>query len=136
MIGMLTINMEDVYNVLDLCKPYLIAMAVFLVAAILCCICVRKLAKPKRALIRKESWLVVLASFVVILNLIYYGPLSNMLSLVSTKYEISQETAENATQLCEDVSAEGIVLLKNDDGGLPLSAKTKLNVFGWASTNP
>ena len=136
MIGMLTINMEDVYNVLDLCKPYLIAMAVFLVTAILCCICVRKLAKPKRALIRKESWLVVLASFVVILNMIYYGPLSNMLSLVSTKYEISQETAENATQLCEDVSAEGIVLLKNDDGGLPLSAKTKLNVFGWASTNP
>jgi len=41
---------------------------------------------------------------------------------------------ENAAQVSEDISDEGIVLLKNDDGVLPLADDT-LNVFSFASFN-
>ena len=34
------------------------------------------------------------------------------------------------------MAEEGIVLLENEDSILPLAGGAKLNVFGWASTNP
>ncbi|MDY5502648.1 MAG: glycoside hydrolase family 3 N-terminal domain-containing protein, partial [Gemmiger sp.] len=45
------------------------------------------------------------------------------------------ENVAASTELCEDIAEEGIVLLDND-GTLPLAKNSKLNVFGWASTNP
>lgn len=42
---------------------------------------------------------------------------------------------EEGTVLAEQVEAEGLVLVKNDNNSLPLSEDvTKINVFGWAST--
>ena len=40
------------------------------------------------------------------------------------------------TKLVEKIAEEGIVLLKNEDNMLPMENNKKLNVFGWASTNP
>ena len=49
--------------------------------------------------------------------------------------KVSEENVAASTELCEDIAEEGIVLLDND-GTLPLAKNSKLNVFGWASTNP
>ena len=49
---------------------------------------------------------------------------------------ISDEAIEEAKALATEIAEEGIVLLKNDDAALPLAEGTKVNVFGWSSTNP
>ncbi|MGI6231196.1 MAG: glycoside hydrolase family 3 N-terminal domain-containing protein [Tractidigestivibacter sp.] len=42
---------------------------------------------------------------------------------------------EDGQKLAKSIEGEGIVLLKNDDDALPISSDTtKVNVFGWAST--
>lgn len=48
---------------------------------------------------------------------------------------ISSEIIEQSAKTAVDIEAEGIVLLKNEDGTLPLAGK-KLNVFGSASITP
>ena len=52
---MLAINIDDVINVLNTCKPYLIVLAIVLVAAIVITIAVRKMAKPKKIFFLKEK---------------------------------------------------------------------------------
>ena len=59
----------------------------------------------------------------------------SMVSLATGGGKVSEENVASATQLCEDIADEGIVLLDND-GTLPMAKNSKLNVFGWASTNP
>ena len=58
-----------------------------------------------------------------------------MVSLATGGGKVSEENVVSATALCEDIADEGIVLLDNQ-GTLPLAKNSKLNVFGWASTNP
>ena len=46
----------------------------------------------------------------------------------------TQETLENNDKVVERLSEEGIVMLKNDNGTLPLSEKeNKINLFGWSA---
>lgn len=49
--------------------------------------------------------------------------------------QLSDETLLNGSQLTEDIVEEGTVLLKNENGALPLSDAEikKVNVFGWAA---
>ena len=54
---MLAINIDDVINVLNTCKPYLIALGVILALAVVITIAVKKLPKPKKKLIRAQSWI-------------------------------------------------------------------------------
>ncbi len=133
---MLAINIEDVINVLNSCKPYLIALGVILALAVIITIAVMKLPKPKKKFVRAQSWTAFLLALVVIVNMICWGPMSSMISLATGKGEIQEGTSDAATELCEQIANEGIVLLKNEDGNLPLEDGTKLNVFGWGSTNP
>ena len=133
---MLAINIEDVINVLNSCKLYLIALGVILALVVVITIAVMKLPKPKKKFIRSQSWIAFLLAVVVIVNMICWGPMSSMISLATEKNDIQKETSDAATALCEQIADEGIVLLKNENGRLPLEEGTKLNVFGWASTNP
>ena len=133
---MLAINIEDVINVLNTCKPYLIALAVILAAAIIITVAVMKMPKPKKKFVRAQSWIAFLLSLVVIVNMICWGPMSSMISLATGNGTITEETSAEATELCEDIADEGIVLLQNEDNMLPLAGGTKINVFGWSSTNP
>ena len=57
---------------------------------------------------------------------------------VSVSQEISSaEEAAAASQLvAEQLEAEGIVLLRNENGALPLDAGAKVNLFGYASVDP
>ena len=133
---MLAINIDDVMNVLNTCKPYLIALAVVLLAAIIVTVAVRKLATPKKKFVRSQSWIAFLLVVVVIVNMICFGPMSSMISLATGNGTITEETSAAATELCEQIAEEGIVLLQNNDNTLPMASGTKLNVFGWSSTNP
>lgn len=133
---MLAINMDDVINVLTSIAPYLIALAVVLVLALIVIIAVRKAETSKRKLIRSEAGIAFLLALVIIVNLICFIPMNTMISLATGNGTIADETINNARTVVEEIANEGIVLLKNEDGQLPLASGSNLNVFGWASTNP
>lgn len=131
---MLSINMDDVINVLNSIKPHLIGFGIVVVIAIIAMVACMKLAKSKKFLVRAEAGMGIFLALGIVVNLICFGPMSTMLTLATGGGVISDETSAEATALCEEISEEGIVLLQND-GALPLS-NTNVNVFGWASTNP
>lgn len=131
---MLSINWSDVINVLNSCKPYLIFFGVVFVISVIAMIAVRKMEVPKRKFARTQGWIAILLALIVSVNMICFGPVESMITLALGGGDISGETTAEATELCEDIAKEGIVLLKND-GLLPLNGVENLNVFGWASTN-
>lgn len=133
---MLKINMDDVWSILNTCKPYLIALGTVAIIALIVIIAVRKLKVENRKLIRSEAGIALLCAVIIIVNLICSGPMSTLISLATGNGTISDETSAEATQLSQEIAAEGIVLLKNDNNILPITDNKNLNVFGWASTNP
>ena len=132
---MLAINMSDVMNVITSIKSYLIAIGIIVAVAIVIMIAVMKLKKSTKKLVRGTALVAMLTGIVICVNLICTGPMSTMLDLVSGSGTISKETSDEVTDLAQDIAREGIVLLENDGATLPVAAGTKLNVFGWASTN-
>ena len=133
---MLSINLDDVMQVLTNIRSYLIAFGVVLALAIIVMVAVRKLPKAKKKMIRAQSGLAILLALTIVVNLICTGPMSTMLDLVSGSGTISEETSAEATELVNEITQEGIVLAQNDDNILPVASGSKLNVFGWSSTNP
>ena len=133
---MLSINMDDVMQVVSNIQNYLIAVGVVLVLALLVMFAVRKMPKAKKKMIRAQSGLAILLALAIVVNLICTGPMSTMLDLVSGEGSISEETSAEATELVNEITQEGIVLAQNDDNILPVASGSKLNVFGWASTSP
>ena len=133
---MLSINLDDVMQVLTNVRGYLIAFGVVTLLAIVVMIAVRKLPKAKKMMIRAQSGLAILLALTIVVNLICTGPMSTMLDLVSGSGTITEETSAKATELVNEITADGVVLAKDEDGILPVASGSKLNVFGWASTNP
>ena len=133
---MLSINMDDVMQVVSNIQNYLIEFGVVLVLALLVMFAVRKMPKAKKKMIRAQSGLAILLALAIVINLICTGPMSTMLDLVSGEGSISEETSAEATELVNEITQEGIVLAQNDDNILPVASGSKLNVFGWASTSP
>lgn len=131
------VQTNDVVAVLSNCIPHLVFFAVVLIAAIAVCVLAKKLGADKKKLVRGEALVAILLALVVTVNLLCLGPLSTLLDVVANPAgQISEESRTEAEALIADIAGEGAVLVKND-GLLPLSAETKkLNVFGWASTNP
>lgn len=132
---MLSINMSDVMNVINSIRTYLIAIGAIIIAAILIRLLVSRMKKPGRRLIRGSAFIAAVAGICICVNLICIGPMSTMLDLISGSGTITDETSKEASALAVEIAEEGTMLLQND-GVLPLAAGTKLNVFGWASTNP
>ena len=133
---MLSINLDDVMQVLTNVRGYLIAFGVVALLAIVVMIAVRKLPKAKKKMIRAQAGLAILLALTIVVNLICTGPMSTMLDLVSGSGTITEETSAKATELVNEITADGVVLAKDEDGILPVVSGSKLNVFGWASTNP
>lgn len=133
---MLSINLDDVMQVLTNVRSYLIAFGVVLALAIIVMVAVRKLPKAKKKMIRAQSGLAILLALTIVINLICTGPMSTMLDLVSGSGTINEETSAKATELVNEITAEGVVLAKDEDNVLPVASGSKLNVFGWSSTNP
>ena len=79
------------------------------------------------------AWVLIVT---VLVNVICFGPMYNNLApILNSRGEVSQESAAASEAVIEQVGDEGIVLAQND-GLLPLTGTTKINVFGWAATNP
>ena len=133
---MLQINIEDVVKVLNTMKVHLIVLGAFLALAIICTIAVIKLKKNLKSFIRKQAWLAFFLAAVIVLNTIVFGPMYSIISMAMGDGKISDETSEQAKELCTQIAEEGIVLLKNEGSALPLASGSKVNVFGWSSTNP
>ena len=133
---MIKLNMSDVISVLNMCKPYLIAIAVILVVGIVAEVMCKKMENPKRKLVRGNAILAMVLGVVIVANLICTGPMSTLLTLSTQAAEtVSDETTEQSNEDCRTIAAEGTVLLEND-GVLPLKDTKNINVFGWASVNP
>ena len=136
---MLQINMADVMNVIGSLTPYLVAIGVLLVLALIITFAVNKKTVKEvatRKIVHSESWIVALVGIVVAVSMMLTGPLATLLNNATiTKYMLSDDTVSKANDLAKEVQSEAITLLKNEDSNLPLSSK-KVNVFGWGSTNP
>ena len=133
---MLSINMDDVMNVINSIQSYLVAAGVILVAGLLLLILAGMISKKHAGKIRGVAGIGLLAGLAVVVNMICTGPMSTMLDLISGSGTITEATSDEAQELAVSIGEEGIVLLNNDDDLLPLASGSKLNVFGWASTKP
>lgn len=130
---MIAIQWEDVIGVLQTCKPYLIALGVLWIAAVVVMIvCMKVKKKSKKRMIRQYSALSMLVSLVVIVNMIVLGPMYAMINLTTVGGTTSNETTEEAKEVAGQIAEEGMVLLKND-GILPISDPSNINLFGWSS---
>lgn len=133
----MTFSAEDVKMVLSTISGYLIVMAVFLVVAIAVAVAVRKMDKPKKCLIRWQALFAWLLAVVVCVNTICFGVYGDTLNAaLAEKKDISEEAKEASRNTVQETAEEGIILAKNEDKVLPVKDIKKLNVFGWASTNP
>ncbi|RKM55875.1 beta-glucosidase [Butyrivibrio sp. X503] len=132
---MLSINMDDVLNVISSIRPYLIAIGIIIALAVICMVAVMKMKKPVKRLIRGTALVAMIVGICVSVNMICTGPMRTMLDLVSGSGTITKETSDEATVLAKQIAEEGIVLLENKDNTLPVASGSKLNVFGWASTD-
>lgn len=132
---MISVEMEDVLAVLQLCKPYIIGIIAALVIGIVFMIVCRRMSKGKRFLIRGEAAIAMVLAVVVCVNMICFGPMATLIGLATGNGTLSDETNEEAAEVAEEIMEDGIVLLKNESL-LPLNETKKLNIFGWESINP
>ena len=132
---MISVEMEDVLAVLQLCKPYIISIIAALVIGIVFMIACRRMSRGKRFLIRGEAAIAMVLAVVVCVNMICFGPMATLIGLATGNGTLSDETNEEAAEVAEEIMEDGIVLLKNESL-LPLNETKKLNIFGWESINP
>ena len=132
---MISVEMEDVLAVLQLCKPYIIGIIAALVIGIVIMIACRRMSRGKKFLIRGEAAIAMVLAVVVCVNMICFGPMATLIGLATGNGTLSDETNEEAAGVAEEIMEDGIVLLKNESL-LPLNETKKLNIFGWESINP
>ena len=132
---MISVEMEDVLAVLQLCKPYIISIIAALVIGIVIMVACRRMSRDKRFLIRGEAVIAMVLAVVVCVNMICFGPMATLIGLATGNGTLSDETNEEAAEVAEEIMEDGIVLLKNESL-LPLNETKKLNIFGWESINP
>lgn len=90
---MLSINIEDVYKVLNLCKPYLIGLGIVLAVALIVIIaCMKVKNKAQKYMIRSQAGIAMLVAFVLVVNLLCFGPLNTLITLATGNGEISEES--------------------------------------------
>ena len=133
---MLNINPADVIAVLKTMIPQLVILGVVLLAAIITTLSVIKKPETLRKFVRKQAWLAFFLTIVIVISNILLVPMYSMVNMAMGGGTISDEAIEEAKALCTEIAEEGIVMLKNDDLALPLAEGSKVNVFGWSSTNP
>ena len=132
---MISVEMEDVLAVLQLCKPYIIGIVAAFVIGLVIMITCRRMSRDKRFLIRGEAVIAMVLAVVVCVNMICFKPMATLIGLATGNGTLSDATNEEAAGVAEEIMEDGIVLLKNESL-LPLNETKKLNIFGWESINP
>ena len=136
-----TVTMLQMGNVITTVKnllPYFVPFLIAIFVAIIVTDILNKKNIGTKKLVNGEAAIALVLLFVVIANVICYGPLYSVLNsaFVITR-NVEGDVKETANNINLQTAEEGIVLLKNDNSALPLSKDmTKLNVFGWNSVNP
>lgn len=134
--GNVDVAWEDVISVIQMIQTHLIVIGIALICMIAVIVAAKKWEKPLRGMIRWQSAIAFILITVITLNLALTGTLYNTLNVVlADKGELDPQHVENSKRIIEEVTNEGTVMVKNDGNFLPLEPQ-KLNVFGWASTNP
>lgn len=133
---MLKIELDDVIGVLQSCKMQICVIIGVLVLLVVALIASRKMKKSRKFLFRSQSAIAAVLAILIAANSVCFGPMSTLISLATGNGTVSKETADEAKEVAQDVAEEGFVLLKNDENILPLTGTTKLNLFGWAASNP
>lgn len=135
--GSLAVTTEDLKNGIIACSPAIIFIVVVLIAALIVVVAAGKLKQPKRALVRAQAPIAILLAITLSVNWVILGvEYSVVNSVFAEDVKVSDETMASGRAIADQIASEGIVLLKNDDKVLPLSAGTKLNLFGWSSVRP
>lgn len=135
--GGLGITTTDLMDALNACKIPLIIVGVVIVAGIVVIVSASKMEKIKRKLVRIQAPIAMILSVLIAANWIMLDiEYSIFNSIFSEETKVSEETLETGRKIADQIASEGIVLLKNDDNGLPIKKGTKLNLFGWSSVRP
>lgn len=133
-------SVEDIMTMLESCKPYLIGLAAALAALIVLLVAAAFVKKKiLKGAMRFQGVCAFLLALTIIVNMLCTGPMFSLLNLSmgATGEGMTEETEAESIEIANQIAQEGIVLLKNQDNVLPLSPDVKkVNVFGWASTNP
>ena len=128
----------DVVKYVNMLSGYIYAILGTLVLAIVVIVAAQFVVKKGlRHLVAVNACLAWVLIVTVLVNVICFGPMYDNLSIIinSAGLKVSAESAAASEAVIERVGDEGIVLAQND-GLLPLSDTTKINVFGWAATMP
>lgn len=133
---MLKIEWDDVIGVLQSCTTQIAVILGALILMVIALVACRKMKKSKKFMIRSQAIVAAVLAILITANSVCFGPLSTLISLATGNGTVSDETAEEAKEVAQRVAEEGFVLLKNDNNTLPLTNTTKLNLFGWAASNP
>ena len=131
------LDWNDVLSNVKAIQGKLILIGILLAALIVLVVLAKKFFKNKaaRSLFRKEALLCFLLALAMVVNSILLVEERELLNSAFTEFDtLSAESIANSRAIIEEVAEEGIVLLANRN--LPLTEAKKLNVFGWASTNP
>lgn len=134
----LGVSEADLISYITQLQNYIYIIVGAAAALVLIMILAHFVKKGLRHVVRLEALMAFFAAILIIVNSICYGPMYANVSgfLNASKAEFSEETIANSKETIQKIGEEGIVLVKNE-GLLPLSSDvTKLNVFGWDSTNP
>ena len=134
----LNVNPNDVAIYVHQLSGYIYGILITIAAAIAVMIAAHWIAgKGKRHLWRWSALVACVLVLTILVNAICMGPMrSNLAPIINgSSTKVSEESAAHSLEVIEKVGDEGIILAQNDDGLLPL-ATNKINVFGWAATNP
>ena len=128
----------DVVKYVNMLAGYIYAILGTLILAIVVIVVAQFVVKKGlRHLVAVNACLAWVLIVTVLVNVICFGPMYDNLSIIinSAGLKVSAESAAASEAVIEKVGDEGIVLAQND-GLLPLSNTTRINVFGWAATQP
>lgn len=131
------VSTTDAQTYVNMLSGYIYTIIGLLAVAVIVMVAAHFLVKKgTRHVVRWSAGLAWALAVAIIANIMCFGPLYNNLSpIMNTRAQVSEESIQNSKAVIKEVGEEGIVLLENN-GVLPLTDTTNLNVFGWASTNP
>lgn len=135
--GAVTVQMSDVVATIEQCRTQLIIGVIILVIGIACLIVGRIRKNASRHVLTVQGCVAVVMAFVITITWICLGPEYSMVNnVLAGNSTIKPENKENSLKTAEKIAEEGITLLKNENGALPIKSGKKLNVFGWSSVSP
>jgi len=128
----------DVENYVNQCSAYIYGLLIALGLLIVVLVAAHWVKKINRGTVRWSGVLAFLLAVLILANSVCYGPMKSTLETFLSgggDLSLKEETVANSRDIVKQIGEEGIVLAKND-GLLPLTDVTNLNVFGWTSIDP